>query len=432
MRNSWIRIFILVSIFHFPISCSQNNSENNEVNYDEDRIKPYELPDLMILDNGRTVNNSRDWEEQRRPEILVKFENEVYGKVPGQLDTSTYMVIEQSDSALDNTAIRKQVSLNFSKNGKQLEVMILMYLPAEIDDPTVFIGYNFYGNHTITNDPDVVLTKSWVRNSEDLGITDNQASEVSRGARTNRWPVEKILNAGFGLVTIYYGDVDPDKNDFTDGIHPLFYENGQTHPAEDEWGSISAWAWGLSRIRDYLQEDGDTENSKVIVMGHSRLGKTALWAGARDQRFDLVISNDSGCGGAAIFRRKFGETASAINESFPHWFCTNFKAYNQKEENLPVDQHMLIALIAPRPVYIASAENDQWADPKGEYLAGYYAGPVYELYGKTGLENPVPPPINQPILNHSIGYHIRTGDHDITDYDWDQFIQFAKKHLEWD
>jgi len=395
-----------------------------EPNYDENKVPEFKLPDPLKTFTGKKIRKVKQWENKRRPELLDFFTQNIYGEVPGKLTIHSANVIEQSSNAFNGKALRKQVELTFKNNDRKLSYTILMYLPKGVEKAPVFLGYNFYGNHTVVNDVNVIISEAWVRDNPSFGIVHNQLTEQSRGVRTNRWAVEKILDAGFGFATIYYGEVDPDKDDYSDGIQSLLYIDDQSKPADNEWGSIAAWSWGLSRALDYFEQDEDVDATRVVVFGHSRLGKTSLWAGAKDQRFAGVISNDSGCGGAALSKRQFGETIFRINRSFPHWFSGNFKNYNNSELSMPVDQHELIALIAPRPVYIASAEEDLWADPRGEYLSAYYATPVYELYGKTGITEKEMPDINWPILN-VVAYHIRSGKHDVTDFDWQQYINWA-------
>ena len=338
--------------------------------------------------------------------------------------------MEIDENALGGTATRKQLKIFFAGNEKGTTADLLIYQPKDLKGQVpVFVGLNFSGNHSIIDDPGIWLPNSWMLDRGNGTVDDHRATERGRGSMNSRWPIHEILSRGYAVATIYYGDIDPDyDDDFQNGVHPLFYKTEQTRPADDEWGSIAAWAWGLSRALDYFEMDRDINHRQTVVLGHSRLGKAALWAGARDERFAIVISNNSGCGGAALSRRRIGETVKQINTRFPHWFCKKFHRYNGNEDKLPVDQHMLCALVAPRPLYVASAELDRWADPRGEFLSLQYSSPVYELLGKQGLSNVEMPSINKPILR-DVAYHIRSGEHDITLYDWQRYLDFSDQHF---
>lgn len=395
-------------------------------NYDEALIPPYTLPDPLTFADGSPVTGHGDW-SARRAEILDLFAKQMYGRTPAAaVPQHAHASVTAEDArALDGLATRREVTIRFGDKSGGTALRLLIYLPNQTPGPVpTFLGLNFQGNHTIQPDPGITPTPG--------GIPSDNIAE--RGAAASRWPVPRILQRGFAVATASYGDLDPDFDDgFQNGIHPLFYRPGQVRPEPEAWGSIGAWAWGLSRAMDYLQTDPAVDPRRVIVHGHSRLGKAAVWAGAQDDRFALVISNNSGCGGVALSKRRIGETVGLINTRFPHWFCKNFHQYNRREDALPFDQHMLIVLIAPRPVYIASAAEDLWSDPRGEFLSAVHAAPVYRLLG---YADPFPaqemPPLNQPVMDSAsarIGYHIRSGKHDVTDYDWDRFMDFASRQL---
>jgi len=394
-------------------------------NYDEAKVPAYRLPPLMAMNDGAPVRTAGDW-TKRRAEIRALLESQMFGRAPARPADLTFAVDSIDKAALGGKAVRRELSIK--ARGRSLH--LLLYLPTNATGPVpVFVGLGFNPNQSVSADPGIALAGTWVQNKETKLIELQPAQEDSRGSAASRWQLDMILARGFGLATMYYGDIEPDIiGAMKQGVRGTYLKLGQEAPDASDWGAIAAWAWGLSRAADYLETDKGVDAGRMALVGHSRLGKTALWAGAMDTRFGIVISNDSGEGGAAISRRVFGETLADLNNRFPHWFCGNYKQYTGHEGEMPFDSHMLLALIAPRPLYVASAEEDQWADPKGEFLAAVAASEVYELLGKKGVGTVAMPPVNQPV-GDAVRYHVRTGKHDITAYDWQQYLDFAERQL---
>ncbi|MGA2181462.1 MAG: acetylxylan esterase [Bryobacteraceae bacterium] len=407
----------IISALEIVLFCGIALPQPPDANYDESKVGSYTLPDPLVFNNGRRVRTAGEWTSRRRSEIVSLFEANVYGRSPRPPAGIQHEVFEVDQRALGGKAIRKQVTIWFSSRKDGPKEDVLIYLPAGATKPSpVILSLNFHGNQTVINDPGIRLPMIWNPQTHER----QQASEQSRGSSTD-FQVEEVLGRGYGFATIYYQDIEPDfKGGIVHGIRPLLFK--------DDSGAIGAWAYGLSRAMDYLEKDASVDAKRVAIMGHSRLGKTALWAGALDRRFALVLSSCSGEGGASLSRRNYGETIRNLVDVFPYWFSASYQKYADHADRLPVDTHELIALIAPRPVYITGAEDDPWADPKGEFLACVAAGPVYRLLGAQDLGTDQMPPLNHP-LQHTIGYHYRTGKHEVTAFDWDQFLSFADRHL---
>jgi hypothetical protein len=392
-------------------------------NYDEAKVPAYRLPDPLACFDGQAVTNEALWRGKRRPEILEAFATNVYGRTPAVPIRLRFEPGSVATNALGGLATRKEVVIRLFEEPDAPWIDLLLFVPNDAPKPApVFLGLN-YGNQGVHPDP---------------AIKPSRQTKTRPGEQASRWPLEAIMKRGYAVATFAGADVEQDRHGsgtfqkpdgWKEGVRGHWLRmSGLPDPDDDAWGSIGAWAWGLSRAMDYLETDPACDRCRVVVFGHSRTGKTALWAGAQDERFAIIVSNESGEGGASLSRRWYGETIAHLVSGPDIWFCRNYRRFAGNESALPVDQHLLIALIAPRPVYVASAEEDRWADPHGEFLAARQAEPVYRLFGLPGIDVRDMPPANTPV-GATIGYHMRTGKHDITAYDWQQFLAFADRHF---
>ena len=377
------------------------------------------LPDVLTCQDGTIVKTPEEWEKKRRPELLQMFTQYMYGKSPGFRRKGKFKVLRVEENAFGGRAIRKDIRVWPIKGRPEYHFDVFMYLPkiATTRPVPVFLSPSYMPSQTVCDDETLELPEYKLH---------GEPVEYQRGEKDHFWNISKILDKGFGLITFWHQELVADtEEDFISGFPSLFYKRGQHKPFPNEWGCISLWAWQMSIVMNYLVTDNNVVDKMVVVLAQSRFGKSALWAAAQDVRFAIAISNDSGCGGAALSKRRKGETVASINKHFPQWFCDNFNQFNGKEELLPFDQHELIALMAPRPVYVASAENDPPSDIEGEFLAAKEASPVYHLYSLQGLECDSFPRVNKPCKSGSIGYHVRKGKHGMKAFDVEQYLAFA-------
>lgn len=387
-----------------------------------------ELPDPLVMFDGQRVATPDDWRQKRRPELRKLFEFYMYGRAPAA-PNNLQAKLERTDAGyFGGKATKKEVSISFGPSGTP-EIHLLVVVPNQrARRPAVFVGTNFHGNHTLVDDRQVALPTAWVPDRTP-GAVDHRATDAGRGTEVNVWNLEASIDRGYAVATFYCGDVDLDKPDFADGVHRSYHKPGQTEPGPHEWGTIAAWAWGISRAVDYLVTDPDIDATRIAVVGHSRLGKTALLAAAMDERIAMAIPLQAGCGGTAPSRGRVGESVKQINDRFPHWFCGTFKEFNGQVERLPFDQHSLVALVAPRPVLFANAVEDEWANPAGQFEVLKAADPVYRLLDVDGLGGADEMPQPNKMVGARLGYFIRPGKHSMSLEDWQVFWDFADKHF---
>jgi len=427
-RNIRRFLIVLLPLIHSGMMSGQQQDTiaGIPVNYDESKTGTWQLPDPLMLKNGEAVTTTKEWMEKRRPEIVRLYETMQFGKSPDRVRRDADL-FDPGTPVFGGRAVRKQVTLYFTEDTARHKADMVIYLPAEAKGPVpLFLMISFLPNALTVDDPGLAPGYFWNREGERVPVQLQKG-----GTRMRSLDVVKFISQGMGVATLYYGDIEPDfPAGIQRGVRGHFLPEGEQWPAPDEWGTISAWAWGLSYAMDYLESDPDIDAAKVALHGVSRLGKTVLWAGALDQRFGMIIAGCSGEGGAALSRRDYGETIAHMTapSRYFYQFCGNRVRYADDPQSSPIDAHMLLSLIAPRPLLLQTGYSDGWSDPRGEFLAAVAAEPVYHLFGKRGLETTVMPVPGEPILQ-DLGYYMHAGGHGTLPGDYDVFIEFMRKHF---
>jgi hypothetical protein len=433
MTSSIIKRFLCFTIAIGSINIGFSQKENLAktsagfpVNYNEDSVGTYTLPDVFTLQNGKKVNDAKTWLEKRRPEIVKLFEENQFGKMPAKPADMSFNIFEKGTPAFNGKAIRKQVTVYFTKDTSDNKMDLLIYLPAKATKPVpVLLNISFASNAQTVNDSGVKTSYIWTR--------DGKKVAGGRSGMFGKMNVEQFISEGIGYATVYYGDIDPDVKGGVKlgGIRKKYLKPGMPEPGMNDWGAISAWAWGLSRAMDYFETDKQIDANRIALQGTSRLGKTVLWAGAHDTRFKMVIASCSGEGGAAISRRDYGENIKHMTDTSRYYyqFAPQWHTYAADFSSSPVDAHMLVALMAPRPLLLQTGDTDYWSDPKGEFLAAVAAEPVYKLFGKKGPGTGVMPAAGDTSMLNTLGYYMHKGGHGTLPSDWPIFINYMKKYL---
>ena len=425
-KVSFFFILLLFVITVYPQDNRPKLVAGYPVNYQEDSVGTYTLPDLFTCADGQKVTSAKIWTGKRRPELLKLVEEIQYGKMPPRPKEMHFNVFDNGTPAFNGKAIRKQVTVYFTKDTSDHKMNLLIYLPANAPNPSpLLLNISFSAYCQVVDDPGLWIGSTWTREGKKV-----KADQPGRFPKMN---IEQFMDAGIGFAIVYYGDIEPDfKGGIQYGIRSQYLKQGQTQPAADEWGAISAWAWGLSRAMDYFETDKQIDSKRIAVQGASRLGKTVLWTGIHDTRFKIVIASISGEGGAAIARRNYGETIQHITDTSRYYyqFAPNYHSYADKVNSLPIDAHVLVALMAPRPLLLQTGSTDYWSDPKGEFLSAIAAEPVYTLFGKTGPGTVIMPAAKDSslLMNH-LGYYMHEGGHTVLPEDWGHFISYMKKFL---
>jgi hypothetical protein len=398
-------------------------------NYSEEKVRPYTLPDPLVMASGERVSGADQWFKARRPEILKLYQEQIYGRVPAGTPKVTWEVAETDAAARGGAAVMRRVSGRMGHKPDGPRMNLTVYLPAKASGPVpVLLSLTFsFG-------PDA-RGRAAGKTAPRPAAAPGKAGSTNPAATKGRGPggfdsVGEVLGRGWGYASLGHTDIQPDRADrWTEGVIGLTLKEGQSRPAPDEWGTISAWSWGISRAIDYLETDPSVDAKRIAITGVSRLGKTVLWAAAQDERVAAVFSVVSGEMGAALIRRDWGETLDDMAQNFPWQFAGNLQKWAGRWDELPVDQHMLIALCAPRPVYVNGGLTDQWSDPKGEFLALVAAGPVYLLLGGKGLGVTELPPLDAPVTGGDLAFHYHSGGHMAVPADWKAFLEFAERHF---